>query len=201
MTANVNSKFSKVNSVVAVGLLAVGIVAAPSAWAGKGSEKSAGQAVEVVGKVELAGGPATSMVLVEKGRKHYLYVTMGPSARLSIVDVTDAKKARLVEQTAIPDPSALGQLQPVGDSRAMILTTPQASATPSMSGANSQAVTILDVQNPANPTVARVFHGVTSFVTDDGRSLIYVADADGLWILMAKDKTQAAPSLAEEQND
>jgi hypothetical protein len=180
MKVNVNSKFSKVCSVVAVGLLAVGIAAAPSAWAGKGSEKSLGQAVEVVGKIELAGSPATSMVLIEKGRKQYLYVTMGPSARLFVVDVTDSKKARIVEQTTIPNPSAGGDLQPVGDTRAMILTTPGRSATPSVSGANSQAVTILDVQNPANPTVARAFHGVTSFVTDDGRSLIYVADADGL---------------------
>jgi hypothetical protein len=201
MKANVNSKFSKVNSVVAAGLLAVGIAAAPAAWAGRGAEKSASQTVDVVGRVELASKPVTSMVLVENGRKQYLYVTMGPSARLSVVDVTDSKKARIVERAAISVPVAAGEVVPFGDTRAMILTTPEGSATPSVSGANSQAVTILDVQNPANPTVARIFHGVTSLVTDGGRSLIYVADADGLWILKARDKTQPAPSLAEEQDD
>jgi hypothetical protein len=201
MKSTVNGRVSKVSSVAAVTLLALGIAAAPAAWSGKRSEKSAGQAVEIVGRVDLAGSPATSMALVEKDRKEYLYITLGPSAGLSVLDVTISKKARIIERTAISAPAAAGELVPFGDTRAMILATPEGPATSQASGSDSQAVTILDVEDPANPAVARVFQGVTSLVTDDGRGLIYIANAEGLWILKAKDKTEAATSLAEAQDD
>jgi hypothetical protein len=197
----VNSRVSKVSSVLIAGLLAVANAAAPAAWTGRGSEKSASQAAEIVGKVDLASKLVTSMVLVENGTKEYLYIRLGSSPGLSVVDVTNAKKARVIETTVVPDPTAAGELRPFDDTRAMILSTPEGPATSQAVGADSKAVTILDVDDPANPAVARKFTGVTSLVTDGDRGLIYIANAEGLWILKAKDKTQAAPSLAEELNN
>jgi hypothetical protein len=197
----VNGKESKVGLMLAAGLLAVGIAAVPAAWAGKGSEISAGQVVEVVGRVELAGSPATIMVLVEKDRKQYLYMGQGTSAGLSVVDVTNFRKARVIGRAAASLPAATGAAVPLGDTRAMILTAPDHSAMSGADGAEPQTVTILDVQDPASPTVARVFRGVTSLVTDHGRGLIYVANAEGLWIVKARDEASAVPALAEEQDD
>jgi hypothetical protein len=201
MQSIVNGRHSKVSSAVVVALLAFGFAAAPAAWAGRGSEKSAGQGIEVVGRVDLSGSSVTRMALVEKDRKQYLYISLSTSNELSVVDVTNWKKPRIVERTAISTPAATSELLPLGDTLAMILTTPEGSTTSQASGTESQVVTILSVEDPANPTVARVFQGVTSLVTDDGRGLIYVANAKGLWIIKAEDKTQAAPALAEEQEN
>jgi hypothetical protein len=201
MNSIVNSRVSKFSSVLIAGFLAVVNAAAPAAWAGRGSEKPAGQAAEIVGRVDLAGKPVTSMVLLEKGTKEYLYLRLGSSAGLSVVDVTNVKKARVIETTVVPDPTAAGELLPFADSRAMTLTAPEGPATSPAVGTDSKAVTILDVDDPANPTVARKFAGVTSLVTDTDRGLIYIANADGLWILKAKDKTQAASSLAAQQGN
>jgi hypothetical protein len=201
MNSEVNSRVSNISSALIAGLLAVVNAAAPAAWAGRGSEKPAGQAAEVIGRVDLAGKPVTSMVLVEKDTKEYLYVPMGSSAGLSVVDVTNAKKAQVIETTVVPDPTAAGELRPFGDTRAMILTAPEGPATSRTVAADSKAVTILDVDDLANPAVARKFAGVTSFVTDSDRGLIYIANAEGLWIVKAKDKTQPASALAEEQGN
>jgi hypothetical protein len=41
----------------------------------------------------------------------------------------------------------------------------------------------MDFSDPRNPKVAREFTGVTAMSRDDGRGLIYVANAAGVWIL------------------
>jgi hypothetical protein len=201
MNSKMNNRVSKVSSVLIAGLLAIVNAAAPVAWAGRGGEKPKGQAAEIIGRVDLAGKPVTSMVLVEKDKKKYLYIRLGSSAGLSVVDVTSSGKARVIETTAVPNREADGELLPFADTRAMILTTAEGPATSRAVGTDSKMVTILDVDNPANPTVARKFAGVTSLVTDSDRGLIYIANADGLWIVKAKDKTQAAPAVAAPQDN
>jgi hypothetical protein len=201
MNSIVNSRVSRLSSVLIAGLLAGVNAAAPAAWAGRAAKKSAEQAVEIVGRVDIASKPVTSMFLVEKGKKEYLYMRLRSSAGLSVVDVTSSAKARVIETTAVATPEAAGELRPFADTRAMILTTAEGPATFPAVGANTKEVTILDVGDPANPKVARKFTGVTSLVTDNDRGLIYIANAEGHWIVKAKDKTQAASSLAEAQND
>jgi hypothetical protein len=41
----------------------------------------------------------------------------------------------------------------------------------------------MDFSDPRNPKVAREFTGVTAMSRDDRRGLIFVANADGIWIL------------------
>jgi hypothetical protein len=201
MKSIVNGSFSKFSSVAAIGLLAVGMATKPAAGAGKHSTKPAGQAVQVLARVDLSGSLATRIVSVEKDGKQYLYIRSGSSAEVTVVDVTNPNKPRILEGTTASVPAVAGEMFHVGDTRAMIVTSQQSpSATPE-TGVDAQAVTILDVDDPANPTVARTFPGVTSLLTDDGRGLIYIANAQGLWIIQAKDKTPTAASLAEEQND
>lgn len=44
----------------------------------------------------------------------------------------------------------------------------------------------MDFSDPQNPKVARVFAGVTAMSRDQGRGLIFVANADGIWILQQR---------------
>ena len=46
-----------------------------------------------------------------------------------------------------------------------------------------ESVRLLDVSDPAHPRTVQMFDGVTSIVRDDARNLIYLANADGIWIL------------------
>lgn len=200
MRSTVYRKVSSVFSVSAAGLCAIAAGVVPAAQAGNSSTKSAGQVVEVVAKLELSGSPVTNMVLVEKGRKQYLYIGRDAAAGLCIVDVTNARKARLVGRAASAVSPATESKVSFDDTQAMILIAPDRPAAPQNAGPATHAVAILDVRDPSNPAVVRAFQGVTSIATDNVRGLLYVADGDGLWILEAKDNPPAKPALAEEQN-
>ena len=41
----------------------------------------------------------------------------------------------------------------------------------------------MDFSDPKNPKVAREFTGVTAMSRDDRRGLIFIANAEGIWIL------------------
>ena len=47
----------------------------------------------------------------------------------------------------------------------------------------TRSVGLLDVNDPENPRTLRTFDGVSSVLFDTGRNLIYLTNAEGLWIL------------------
>jgi len=51
----------------------------------------------------------------------------------------------------------------------------------------------LDLSDSANPGALQSFMGVTSIVSDETRSVIYITNSDGLWVLRHKKKQTAAP--------
>ena len=62
---------------------------------------------------------------------------------------------------------------------ALVSSEPTASTTPQ----SPQTIRIMDLSDAQNPKVAREFTGVTALSRDDPRGLIFVANADGIWIL------------------
>jgi hypothetical protein len=44
-------------------------------------------------------------------------------------------------------------------------------------------VNILDMTDPAHPQVLETFDGATSILPDTARNLIFIANAQGLWIV------------------
>lgn len=176
----------------AVVFLTIGIAAAPSIFAGPKPKKAVAPTVGVIAHVQLDGGTATRMVLVQKDEKEYLYVGFGSSG-FCIFDVTKPATPRKLERFAGAGGTQTADFQQVGD--AMAVTSRTGEATVSSSDATSRSVTILNTADPANPKQIQTFSGVTSVVGDDARGQIYLSNGEGLWIVQARQpKSEAATS-------
>jgi hypothetical protein len=178
----------------AVAFLAIMIAAASAVLAKPRPGKPKQQPVAVVAHVGLSGGPATRMLLVEKGGREYLYVGRNSPEGWSIVDVSKPDHPRVLDRPAGSSRLPTGNLSVVGDTRALIVTSEEGTTTAKSRDRAPESVTVLDFADPSNPREIRAFSGVTSFLTDDERGLIYVANPEGLWIVKAKQNTEVPGS-------
>jgi hypothetical protein len=142
---------------------------------------------KIVGHVVLSGKPTRQMFLQQESRRTYLYVRQASQQGYTVFDVTKpGERPKLLNHVSQGNLTIL-------DSGLAISETPD-TASPSRSvgdasrsqGEDSRTpelVRLLDLSNPAHPRSVQTFDGVTSIVRDDARSLIYVANDDGIWIL------------------
>jgi hypothetical protein len=140
---------------------------------------------KIVGHVVLSGKPTRQMFLQQEGRRAYLYVRQASLHGYTVFDVTKPERPKLVNHLSQRTLTIL-------DSGLAISETPDtASSSRSVADVSRnqggsrtpESVRVFDVSNPAHPRTIRTFEGVTSIVRDDARSLIYVANGDGIWIL------------------
>jgi hypothetical protein len=139
---------------------------------------------KIVGHVVLSGKP-TQMFLQQQGRRFYLYVQQASQSGYTVLDVTKPGRPKALNH------ASRGNLTII-DSGLAVWETPD-TASPSHSvadagrsqggGRTSELVRVLDISNPAHPKTVQTFESVTSIMRDDARSLIYVANGDGIWIL------------------
>jgi hypothetical protein len=173
----------------AVVFLAIGISAAPSILAAPKPKKAANPNVGVIAHVQLDGGSATRMLLVQKDGKQYLYAGLSSSSGVCIFDVTKPEAPRKVEKFAGAGGAQAADFQLVGDTMAVTSRTGEATAV--SSNAAPRSVTILNMTDPANPQQIQTFADVTSVVADDARGLIYLSNGDGLWVVQARQPAKA----------
>ena len=173
----------------AVVFLAIGIAAAPSIFAKPKAKKAVVSNLGVIAHLQLDGGTATRMLLVQKDGKEYLYVGLSSSSGVCIFDVTKPADPRKVEKFAGAAQAADFQL--VGDTLAVTSRAGEAAAI--SSNVPPRSVTILNMSDPANPRQIQTFADVTSVVADDARGLIYLSNGEGLWVVQAKQPAKAEP--------
>jgi hypothetical protein len=173
----------------AVALLAIGIAAPPSVLAGPKPKKSASQNLGVIAHLQLDGGNATRMLLVQKNDKEYLYVGLGSESGVCIFDVTTPSAPRKLERLAGAGGTQTAGLQLVGDTLAVSSRAGEAAM--SSSDAAPRSVTILNMTDPANPQQIQTFSEVTSVVADDAHGVIYLTNNEGLWVVQAKQPQKA----------
>jgi hypothetical protein len=140
---------------------------------------------KIVGHVVLSAKPTRQMFLQQEGQRAYLYVRQASQQGYTVFDVTKPERPKLLNQVSQRNLTIL-------DSGLAISETPD-TAVPSRSVGDAgrsqggsrtpELVRMLDISNPAHPRTVQTFEGVTSIVRDDARSLIYVANGDGIWIL------------------
>jgi hypothetical protein len=170
MKENANSKFSKVLCRVAIAIGAIGIAAAPVVHAKPNSNKAADKPANVVAHVQLSGGPTTRMLLVRKNGKEYLLLGLDSSSHVAVLDVTQPSQARTVETVAGATGAPTTELKVIADTLTLFGT----------SGAESAG--------SASPKEIRSLSGVTAFLKDKARGLVYVTNGDGLWILKTRER-------------
>ena len=143
---------------------------------------SNGQSAVVVAHLPLSGHPATQMLLQRREDKQYLYVDQGDQQGVLVIDVTRPSHPSVVERTAWPARTAEGQVQPLGSGLAVSERPDGRVAAVSRRPAR-QTVNVLDMTDAAHPQVLQTFSGVTSMLPDTDRNLIFITNADGLWIV------------------
>ena len=134
-------------------------------------------AIEVVAHISLTGGPVSRFLATDHYSSHYLYAEHDAGANVTLIDVTRPNKPAVLAEVAYPAASGSDSLVVVSGTAALVASTggPQSAA--------PQTIRILDFSDPQHPKVAREFNGVTAINRDDRRGLIFLANAEGVWIL------------------
>jgi hypothetical protein len=167
---------------------AIGI-AATSMFAKPKEKKAEASNLGVIAHLQLDGGTATRMVLMEKNGKEYLYLGLASSSGVCVFDVTTPAAPRKLERFAGASGAQADELQLVGDT----LAVSSRSGKPTIGSADTAArsVTILNMTDPTNPQPIQTFSDVTSVVADNARGVIYLSNGEGLWVVQAKQMQKA----------
>jgi len=139
----------------------------------------------VVAHLTKLGTPVRQMFLQQEGRKAYLYVRTDSQPGYTVFDVTKPEHPRVVYRrpenlTVLESGLAISEI-PDDSKTGNPAQAPNRTGSPTIRAPES--VRLLDVSDPAHPRTVQMFDGVTSIVRDDARNLIYLANADGIWIL------------------
>jgi hypothetical protein len=128
----------------------------------------------------LSDGPVTRFFTTQHYSSYYLYAEHQTGGNVTLIDVTRGDRPAVLGDVSYGSAAAQG-LSVVAGTAALVTSEP-ATAAPTA----PQTIKIMDFSNPKNPKVAREFSGVTAVSRDDRRGLIFVANADGIWILQQR---------------
>ena len=134
-------------------------------------------AIEVVAHLPLTTGPVRRFLATEHFSSHYLYVEYDSGASVTLIDVTRPNQPGILAEVAYPAAPEPDSLVVVSGTAALVTSGGPAQPT------QQQTLRILDFSDPRHPKVAREFVGVTAINRDDVRGLIYLANAEGVWVL------------------
>ncbi len=142
---------------------------------------------KVIGHVPLSGG-VRQMFLQQEGRKEYLYVQQPWQQGFTVIDITKPDRPKVVDRVPQGTLTAVGSglaISETPDHSAMGNSRVAGISARARAGSNtvSELVRVLDVSDPAHPRTAQTFDGVTSILPDTGRNLIYIANANGIWVV------------------
>jgi hypothetical protein len=162
-------------------LVLAGLVLAPCASARNKKPKAADpkDEIEVVGHIPLTGGPVKRFLATQHFSSYYLYAEHENGGNLTLIDITKTDQPAVLADLASAPNGASSNLTVVAGTAALVSSEPAASTAVQA----PQTIRIMDFSDPQNPKVAREFTGVTAMSKDGGRGLIFVANADGIWIL------------------
>ena len=126
----------------------------------------------MVAHIPLPGSAVRQIFYQEENGKRYLYLQQ--NVHFTVVDVTDPDKPQIVDRV-----KSGGKLTDVGAGLAIAVSSDQSGE----GTVPTQTVKLMDMSDPKNPRTVKTFTGVTSMFSEDGRHLIYVTNAEGLWVV------------------
>lgn len=164
--------------VLVAGLVVLAPVASAKNKKPKALPQDPKDAIEVAGHIPLTDGPVTRFLTTQHYSSYYLYAEHGAGKNVTLIDVTKTNQPLVLANAPYASGSGSESLMLVAGTAALMTSEPIASARV----AAPQTIRVMDFSVPQNPKIAREFTGVTAISTDD-RGLIFVANADGIWIL------------------
>ena len=139
----------------------------------------------VVAHISFTGFSNVDMAMSQQVRdKRYLYIQHSKDEGISIVDVSQPEKAKIIGVTPWPNPSVSSHMNVMGD-LALISETGVRQAV--NSGASSYDLVLWDLSNPTSPKVVKRFSGVIKLL-EDNRNFVYVLNSEGLWVISMPDR-------------
>lgn len=154
-----------------------------NAEASVGDFQQAHAPVRVIARLPLSGG-ATQVLLRQQDGKQYLYVQRPAQQGFTVINVTNPGRPKLVPHVSLETRTVVG-------SGLMITETSNnsaaAGAAPEGESARvPESVHVLEVSGSGVPRTTATFDGTTGILRDPARNLIYLVDANGVWILSQK---------------
>lgn len=166
-------KFVKSICTVALAVAALGIAAVPALHAKPRAKDSADTPANVVAHVAVSGGAVKRMLLVKKSDREYLVLGLDSASGVTVFDVSDPSKPRMIAASAFASRPAPSEVTLVADTLALF----------------GDSATI----SSQNIREIRSLAGVTASIKV--RGLIYAANPDGLWIVKTKQRADADEAI------
>lgn len=164
-------------------MLLAGLALAPAANAKDKKPKAPPSApkdeIEVVGHITLTGDPVRHFFTTQHYSSYYLYAEHQTGRNVTLIDVTGTNRPSVLGDVAYTANNGSASLSVVAGTSALVTSEPAAAG----SAQAPRTIRIMDFSDPQNPKIAREFTGVTAMSRDDRRGLIFLANAEGIWIL------------------
>jgi hypothetical protein len=154
--------------------------------------------VQVVGHVALDGLQADRL-FVRRARsgKQYLYAAASGASAVAVINVSDAARPTVERQVAYEAGTASRDVTPVGVNAAILEIADRGEPRPAASP-ELKSIGVMDLSDPANPRIKCRFTGVSGYLVDGSRSLIYVVNGEGLWIVHHQEPQDPSVKAWEE---
>jgi hypothetical protein len=167
----------------AITTLMVLALAIPSQLQAKDPHKTTpAKGPEIVGHIALNAAMTQQMFSRRDNKARlYLYCLSAAGQAVSVIDITDAAHPALISEVAYSGPTGAGNVQTLGMNTELV-EVPDQPANPA-NALPAKSITLVDVSNPAAPHVTLRFAGVTAVTRDDSRSLLFIANNEGVWVV------------------
>jgi len=193
--------------VIVISLLAVSL-GAPALLEAQSNPAVAQEHVKVVGHLALPGIHVNEMFVQHRNGKYYLYLHRPAKKAFALVDVTRPNRPVVVERATMTEPPRVRVDVDPNNPALVIAVAPEGhpalTSVKADPGTGQQAavlptdtVRFVDLTNPKNPKTIKSFSGVTSFLPDDSRKLVYIVNGEGLWIVRHR-QSQPMPLCTSE---
>jgi hypothetical protein len=132
----------------------------------------------VVAHIPTTGDAVTGFLTTQHYKRNYLYAEHASGKTVTLIDVTNVSSPALLAEMSDPAGISDALVAVTGNAALVATANQQASAPP-----GAQNFRILSFADPLHPTIQQEFKGITATARDDKRGLIFLANADGIWIL------------------
>lgn len=155
-----------------------------SAAAKEHKPKASAPVSQVVAHLAFSGMSIVDMTMQEQaGDRRYLYVQHSKDEGISVIDITEPAKPKVVRVIPWPDPSVSSHMNVTGN--LALITEHDAQAVHAETSKDD--LVVWDLSNPAAPQVVKKFSGVVRFLQDN-HNFIYVLNSAGLWVISMPDR-------------
>jgi hypothetical protein len=183
MNKFVASKHVRFKSITLALVAIVLVVTGSSASAKTRKPKKSGKESLVVAHIPFGELSVVDMVMHGQGdAKRYLYVQHEGEEGVTVIDISDPGKTKVVRTIPWPNPQVSNRMNVAGD--LAIITETEVRPRPS---ASTQDVVLWDLSDPATPRELQRFAGVVKVLEDD-RNFLYVLNTEGLWVISKPDQ-------------